>query len=242
MFIRLCLASSVSLFLLSCVPTITTVYHTPAVAGQVIDATTFQPVNGIQIQHRNPASLRIKTNIMGEFSLPAISSTSSTLLMAGHGLTHYYLEIGEGLNNSEVMVSAPLKMLEVENVSLLIFTAPYSLPFIAGQQVFDLNQDHYEQEANSIGYLQICDQNKVQNALHTLLIARTVIMTSINPPPPLTIEPELSQQYQNAAYQQTFDQWQAIYNSCDGTTEQRKAAKLLIEKVAREARRYLKNG
>lgn len=225
--------------LASCAPRISTVYHAPKVEGKVISALNLQPVRGIEVQHKERNSLRVETDINGDFILPSVTSNSPTTLAAGDGLKHYYLRLGEGLESSDVVITASMQMPEEEQTNLITFVAPYSLQFVSGEELTDLNQATFDSEESAQGQLQICNQSKVQNALHTLLIARTVLKATDNPPPPFVFDSKLAPDYRDAVYLQTLWQWQDLYVSCDGTLDERREARLLIDKVEQEAQRYI---
>ncbi len=116
---RILSVMGLTMWLNACVPTVITVYHGPALQGQLVALPDLQPIAGAQIYYPEHIEQSVTTNAQGKYHLPAPNSTQATMLMAGHALTIYQALVSKaGYEGTTLVAQGSLKMLTPESAQL----------------------------------------------------------------------------------------------------------------------------
>ncbi len=219
-----CLILIGCLCLSGCIPTVQTIYHAPAVTGQVIDLETLKPVEGAIVQHgierqfdfSNLAEIKhkdaVKTDKAGNYQLPALSSVEFTLLMAGHAFKYYPLSISTRYNSALVYARAPMKMLshnETMAPTVLLDPSPEIAAKTAeGDFIEDKTLRAYLYPHSTLG---TCNATLGLKAINLLNTARKIYWRH-------KVDSKYSQQLLDDTYSGLWTLWEEFYRSCDLTS------------------------
>jgi|GEM_PF-5370943 len=231
--------------LLGCFPTITKVFHTPSVAGRVLDVNTMQPAINASVFFSEHPDYKTTTNREGEFSLVALSSTEAVIKMPAHALKQYPLTVQSNDIQDRFFVTSSLRMYRIEerNLDSLFIDSQPNIP-PTNHRVFLLSDHDINSSFNSPSEFGGCSIVLLKNAKRSLYVARKLFNQLHNQSTTLTQtnnSQTLALWLQNT-YQHAILNWQMIAQDCPRTTEnfrQRDAMIDSIEKESREALSYL---
>ncbi|WP_163931420.1 hypothetical protein [Paraferrimonas sp. SM1919] len=203
----------------ACVPTISTVYHTPQVSGVLIDGASLQPAAGYNVYFESHPEHLVTTGADGAFSLPALPETMLHLQMPASAVKDNYLVVVKQANPAfftplnfarlSYNLQSSLKMtsVEVNKVDyLFVYTqeVDYSIKPVTAKGANLKNLKLIGYPHGPFGHCELTELPVVES-IH--LYRKLWHNFGDNP---------TSQQSTliNAAKKQAFNIWQAFYYSC----------------------------
>ncbi len=225
-----------SSFLLSgCIPSYTSIYHTPEVSGYVIELKSLQPIQDAIVKHNNFPESQTKTNSQGKYQLPAISSKEFKLLMPAHSLKNYLISLSHNGNEIIRIASATRLMRYIEKIDLgitIIDNQPQQIAKITNNNFIPYEQlkDYFIENA----LLASCDQNLAVASLAQLNISRKLYMHYQSQHSNSNHSPKLKD-YLILTYQQTSQLWEHLEQTCSKTLQDYQLMNAIFEQVQDEA-------
>ena len=212
------------LFNSGCVPTITKVYQSPKVMGQVIDLASLKPIEGVHVAHHKTTEQFVTTDINGKFSLPSKSVTDYKPLMAGHALNDNLVTLYNQSGQFLLVASATLnsQIEETVDLSTIIFDSnPKSIAPPAKSSYLKYNQLRTYFYPHSL--LGQCDKDLSFAALVSLNTSRKLIDTAASLAKSHEKSDEkLAAEYLQLAstnYQTTVKLWSTLKPTCNRTNK-----------------------
>lgn len=192
------------LFLMTaCIPTITRVYLTPSISGTVIDVSTLKSVSDVAIEQRyeNVSVASTLTDEEGKFNLPAYSEIQAKLLMVGHSLSNYQLDITFNETQYRHVYHATSVMIYEETFTDEIIWVDSDPLLIAPPPTpFYKTTPQWKKAIESEAFLR-CNARLGYQAIQQLAIARKALTHG---------DPKLT----SLAYHQVSFAWERYTNSC----------------------------
>jgi len=201
----------------ACVPTVSKVFQSPKVTGQVVDLATLQPLAGVNVAHQQSTERFVTTDANGEFELPSISETEFELLMAGYALKDNLVSLYNQDNQMTLIVQASLNGRAEETVELstIIFdTDPKSIAAPQKPNYLEYNLLRIFFYPHSL--LGSCNKYLSLAALSSLNSSRK--LANLAKSKPRDKEASQMQQLTAISYQRTQALWNELKSSCERTS------------------------
>ena len=239
----ICLIFSCTLF--SCVPTITQIFNSPNVSGNIVLLPTLEAASGVNLfysQKRPDDSLTksIVTDATGSYELKANSDVMFHVMMPGHALTKSYVTVIYNDLNFEFVVrstlnstnqeyfDAPVIVIDTQSNVIAKVPNPLDVPY---QQLLDV--------INNETALKSCDITKTPSLLYWFNTARKLYWLSLSTEGQVTKQDRQKNnqiiEYMLSSYFHGVELINSIKSTCIRTSENFKAIDDVFSRLIKEA-------